>query len=87
MTFLCKSLIAASLTAPLLSLGQTIQCPPPVIPPAQKLTSNQVEGQPPESVDLPSVMASVKAAMQCYQDNRGTGADALPKLASVVRRK
>jgi hypothetical protein len=84
MTLLLKFLAGILVAVPLLSQSQQIPCPAPVIPPSQKLTPAQVQGQPPESADLPSVMASVKAAMQCYQDNRGSGTDALPKLTSAV---
>ena len=69
-------------TAALTMQGQ-VMCAPPVIPSAQKLDTKSVD-QPPGTADLPSVIASVKAAMQCYQDNRGDGADALPKLMSAA---
>ncbi len=83
MRLLYKCAVALLLTAPLLSLCQTpLQCPKPVIPDSQKLDPNLVQ-QPKDTADLPSVIASVQAAMQCYQDHRGNGSNALPKLNSV----
>jgi hypothetical protein len=67
---------------PLLLQAQ-IPCPKPVIPDAKKLDARQVQ-QPKDTADLPSVIASVTAALQCYQNNRGTGDDALPKLTSAT---
>jgi hypothetical protein len=75
----CAALLAAG---PLTMRGQ-VSCKPPVIEDSQKLDSKGVN-QPAGTADLPSVIASVKAAMQCYQDNRGNGADALPKLTAAA---
>jgi hypothetical protein len=61
-----------------------VTCPKPVIPAAQKLDPSKVQDQPKDTADLPSVVASVKAAVACYQDNRGSGADVLPPLSSAV---
>jgi hypothetical protein len=80
--FKCAS-VTLLLFAPLTSLAQ-VACPKPVIPESQKLDPKLVQYQPKDTADLPSVIASVKAALQCYQDNRGTGTDALPALSSVV---
>lgn len=83
MNLLFRLAVVPLFAAPFLSLGQ-IHCPKPVIPDSQKLNQQQVQNQPNGTADLPSVIASVTSAMQCYQDNRGTGADALPKLSSAV---
>jgi hypothetical protein len=71
------------LTTPLLTQAQ-ISCPKPVIPDSQKLDPKAVTDQPKDTADLPSVVASVKAAVECYQNNRGSGPDALPALSSAV---
>jgi hypothetical protein len=65
------------------ALRAQLACPQPVIPPTQQLDSTKVK-QPDGTADLSSVIASVKAALQCYQDNRGGGTDALPKLSSAI---
>jgi hypothetical protein len=74
--------VALCLIVSLPSQGQ-VSCPPPVIPQSQKLDASKVK-QPDGTADLPSVIASVKAAIDCYQNNRGSGADALPALTSAA---
>jgi hypothetical protein len=74
---------AALLVAGPLAVQAQVSCKPPVIEDSQKLDPKNVQ-QPKGTADLASVIASVKAAMQCYQDNRGNGADALPKLTSAA---
>jgi hypothetical protein len=66
-----------------LPLTAQIPCPAPTIATTQQLDPRKVQ-QPKDTADLPSVIASVTAALQCYQDNRGSGADALPKLTSAT---
>jgi hypothetical protein len=63
--------------------GQDVQCKAPQIPSATRLAADATK-QPNQTADLPSVIASVQAAIDCYQANRGSGADALPPLASAV---
>jgi hypothetical protein len=78
-----KFALVVLLTTPLLTQAQ-VKCPPPIIPDSQKLNPNEVKDQPKDTADLPSVIASVKAAVECYQNNRGGGPDALPALTSAV---
>jgi hypothetical protein len=79
-TFLLLATLMASTS---LIVNAEIQCAKPTIPVAHKLDSKDVK-QPERTADLPSVLDSVNAAIQCYQDNRGSGPDPLPKLSSVV---
>lgn len=56
------------------------KCPVPTVP-------STVEGKveaPNGTVDLHSVIVTVEAALNCYQDSVGTGPDALPKLQKAV---
>jgi hypothetical protein len=63
--------------------AQEIQCKPPNLAAAKKLDPSSTK-QPSQTADLPSVIASVEAALNCYQSNRGSNADPLPPLRSAV---
>jgi hypothetical protein len=52
-------------------------CPTPTVTPNPDLVGATA---PPKSADLNSVVTTIESALQCYQDNRGGGADALPPL-------
>lgn len=39
---------------------------------------------PAGTADLNSVIATVRAALKCYEDNRGPGAEALPHLQQAI---
>jgi hypothetical protein len=53
------------------------KCPIPSVP---KVPGLSASGAPPRSADLNSVIATVEAALKCYQDSVGSGKDALPPL-------
>jgi hypothetical protein len=63
--------------------AQEIPCKSPDLSAAKKLDPSTTKA-PPHTADLPSVVASVEAAINCYQANRGLGTDALPPLSSVL---
>jgi hypothetical protein len=52
-------------------------CPTPTVTPNPDLVGATA---PPKSADLNSVVTTIESALQCYQDNRGGGSDALPPL-------
>lgn len=56
------------------------KCQPPSIPATPGLSTS---GAPAKSADLNSVIATVEAALKCYQDNAGSGPDALPALVQA----
>jgi hypothetical protein len=56
---------------------QPTKCPTPSVPETPGLSA---AGAPPKSADLSSVISTVEAALKCYQDNIGSGQDALPPL-------
>jgi hypothetical protein len=77
MLFLLSSLCLGQTTPTGASPENNKHCPLPVITP----TVPPIDVKAPSgTADLNSVIASVKAALQCYQANRGTGPDALPPL-------
>jgi len=49
--------------------------------PSTQATGATAEAQPPNTVDLNTVIRQVKAAIDKYQKNRGSGSDALPPLS------
>jgi len=53
------------------------KCPVPVI--VSKIPTEKIQA-PNGTADLNSVIGSIEAALKCYQDNVGSGPDALPKL-------
>jgi hypothetical protein len=53
------------------------RCPRPTVTPNPDLVNASA---PATSADLNSVVTTIESALQCYQDNRGSGADALPVL-------
>jgi hypothetical protein len=63
--------------------AQVIKCKPPNLAAVKKLDPRTVQ-QPKGTADLQPVVASVEAAIECYQANRGSGSDALPPLNSAV---
>ena len=74
--------IALSLTVLVFALPSFPQESQPVS--AQKTqTEASAESQPPNTVDLNTVIKQVKAAVDEYQKNRGSGPDALPPLSSA----
>jgi hypothetical protein len=77
------SFILLFVTAAAAAGAQEIQCKPPDLSSAQKLNPSLTK-QPAQTADLPSVVASVEAAIDCYQANRGSGPDALPPLTSAA---
>src|SRR5215472_269667 len=74
--------IALSLTVLVFALPSSPQENQPVS--AQKTQAEtSAESQPPNTVDLNAVIKQVKAAVDKYQENRGSGPDALPPLSAA----
>lgn len=80
-TFLvaCSTLFALSMAVQ--SSAETTHCP---VPKVAESTTHKSLAAPNGTTDLNSVIASVEAALKCYQDNRGTGPDALPPLQQAT---
>jgi len=75
--FLLSSLSCLGQTASSVMTDTPKKFPVPVI--TSKLPAEKIQA-PSGTADLNSVIVSVEAALKCYQDNVGSGPDALPKL-------